>query len=412
MTPPTPSRSRRAAALALAALTAVTIGAGAGTAARADATSTGARAGASGVAPGPRGKIVSIRPLTNSAALPSAARNWYVTYVSEGAAGTAITVSGTVAVPRTPPPPGGWPVISWAHGTTGTADVCAPSADTPAGPVHDYMSVTSATLDAWVARGFAVVQTDYEGLGTPGEHPYMNGRSAANTVLDMVRAARKADRRIGRDWFAAGHSQGGHAALFSAALSAAAKSARKDVNLSGAVAIAPGGWAQSTIAPYIQTGQPQAAAAVAFLPTMLIGAAAADASVEPDALLTPQAAPLLTAARAGCLAQIREVAATIPVDKVFAPGADLGPLTRYLKSQEPVGLTLGVPTLVAQGTADVLVSRPTTDLMVADMCARARKVTYKIYEGADHRAAIARSFDDALSFVNSIRAGKTPQSTC
>ncbi len=407
MTPPSLSRRRRAAALALATLAAVTVTGGARTAAEADAPRAGTAA-ADGVAPGLRGKIVSIRPLTNAAALPSAARNWYVTYVSEGATGKAVTVSGTVAVPRTPPPPGGWPVISWAHGTTGTADVCAPSADTPTGPAHDYVSIAATTLDAWVARGFAVVQTDYEGLGTPGEHPYMNGRSAANTVLDMVRAARRADRRIGRDWFAVGHSQGGHAALFSAV----AEAGRTDVRLRGAVSIAPGGWGLSQTAPYIQSGQPGAEYAVAFLPTLLIGAAAADPSVKPDELLTQEAAPLLTAGRTGCQAQVREVAAGIPVDKVFVPGADLGPLTRYLRSQEPVGLTLRVPTLVAQGTADVLVSKATTDLMVADMCAKAGKVTYKVYEGVDHRGAIARSFDDALGFITSIRAGKTPASTC
>jgi hypothetical protein len=38
-----------------------------------------------------------------------------------------------------------------------------------------------------------VVQTDYEGLGTPGTHPYLNGPSEGRRVLDMVRAARRLD---------------------------------------------------------------------------------------------------------------------------------------------------------------------------------------------------------------------------
>ncbi|MEV7006887.1 lipase family protein [Streptosporangium sp. NPDC051022] len=414
MHPPTnPPRRRRAVALALAALAAVTVTATTGTAGAASADAGPSAApvpapAAKTAVHGPRGSLLSVRPLTGAAALPSAARNRLVTYVSEDARGRPIAVSGTVSLPRTRPPAGGWPVISWAHGTTGTADVCAPSADTPAGPVHDYLSLMDRTLDAWVARGFAVVQTDYEGLGTPGEHPYMNGRSAANTVLDMVRAARGLDHGVGRDWFAIGHSQGGHAALFSAAT----ENTRRDVRLLGAVAIAPGGMGLSQTAPYIQAGGPGAQAALAFLPTLLIGASAADPAVVPDALLTPEAKPLLTAGRTGCLAQIREVAATIPVNNVFAQGADLGPLTRYLQTQEPAGIAVRVPTLVAQGTDDALVSKQSTDHLVGTMCAKAKKVDYRVYQGADHRAAVAASFGDALEFVNALRAGRTPASTC
>ncbi len=416
-----PRRSRRAITLALATLAAATVTVTAGTAgtAGADSAFTGASTGAftdasaagpaaSDVPRGRRGKLLTVRPLTGAAALPSAGRNWLVTYVSEDATGKPIAVSGTVSLPKTAPPAGGWPVISWAHGTTGTADVCAPSADTPTGPVHDYLSLMDRTRDAWVARGFAVVQTDYEGLGTPGEHPYMNGRSGANTVLDMVRAARNVDHRVGRGWFAIGHSQGGHAALFAAA----AQDTRRDVKLLGAVAIAPGGMGLSQTAPYIQAGGPGAQAALAFLPTLLIGASAAEPAVVPDALLTAEAKPLLTAARQGCLAQIREVAATIPVNTVFAPGADLGPLTRYLRTQEPTGIAVRVPTLVAQGTDDTLVTKQSTDYLVGTMCAKAKKVSYRVYPGADHRAAVAASFDDALTFVNTLRSGGTPTGTC
>lgn len=358
--------------------------------------------------PGVRGAVLSVRSLTGSQALPGASRNLLVTYVSKGVAGRAVKVTGTVALPKGRPPAGGWPVISWAHGTTGTADVCAPSRNTPGGPANDYISIANTTLDRWVANGFAVVQTDYEGLGTPGEHPYMNGAGAADTVIDMVRAAREVDRRIGRDWFAAGHSQGGHASLFTAV----AQNATGDVRLRGVVSIAPGGWGLSQVAPYILSGAPGAEQAIAFLPPLLIGAAAADKAVKPDRLLTPEAAPLLATARTGCLAQIRETATRIPADKVFAQGADLAPLTAYLKSQEPVGLEAKVPVLVAQGTADTLTPKASTDRIVSDLCAKAPKVTYRVYDGVDHRGAIAASFDDALAFVQLIRSGRAPATTC
>ena len=57
-----------------------------------------------------------------------------VLYSSRTPQGAKTAVSGTVSVPRGKPPKGGWPVISWAHGTTGVADTCAPSRDSATSP--------------------------------------------------------------------------------------------------------------------------------------------------------------------------------------------------------------------------------------------------------------------------------------
>lgn len=367
-----------------------------------------ASAGPKDVPPGQRGRVVSDRPLTTSAALPSAASNRLVTYTSQGVGGKKIKVSGTVSTPRGKAPRGGWPVISWAHGTTGTADLCAPSADTPDGPVHDYVSITAAYLDRWVSRGYAVVQTDYEGLGTPGGHPYMNGESAANTVVDIVHAARALDRRIGRDWFAIGHSQGGQAALYAAA----AKPRTGQLKLKGTVAVAPGGYGLSQTVDYIQSQLPGAEYALAFLPTLITGAEAADPAIVPEEMLTDAASDtLLKAGRTECTAKHRELALTFPLDQVFRPGADLTPLTAYLRSQDPVDLDLRVPTQVVQGTADVLVGKPTTDALVGELCERG-DIAYDVYAGADHRGVLSTSFEDSFAFVEDLRHGRTPRDTC
>ena len=76
-------------------------------------------------------------------------------------------------------------------------------------------------LNLWVKRGWAVVKTDYEGLGTPGPHPYLAGASAARGTIDIVTAARHLHPGIGRRWAVMGHYQGGHAALFTASLAPA-----------------------------------------------------------------------------------------------------------------------------------------------------------------------------------------------
>ncbi|SEC15452.1 alpha/beta hydrolase family protein [Rhodococcus koreensis] len=345
------------------------------------------------------GQLLSARSVDDGPALPSAGRNEVITYASQDGNGDPVVVSGTVSIPRTPAPEGGYPVISWAHGTTGVADACAPSADFAGGPAHSYLSGVNASLDDWVAKGYAVVSTDYQGLGTPGIHPYINGDTEANAVVDIVRAARDVDPAVGSTWFVIGHSQGGQAALFTAAQ---AGERAPELHLGGAVAIAPGNGLDQT-PQYFRSGVPGIEAAEAFLPLILLGAQAADPAIDPSALLTEQAQPLLTAARTGCIDDIRKVP-PVPAGQVFRPDADLGPLTEYLGRQEPSRVHVQVPTLVAQSSGDLVVSKPSTDLMVKTLQDNGNELTYRTYEGADHRGTIGASQQDAQDFVAGILA--------
>ena len=127
----------------------------------------------------------------------------------------------------------------------------------------------------------------------------------------------------------------------------------------------------------------------------------------PEELLTDEAAAtLLKAGRTECTAKHREIALTFPLDKVFRPGADLTPLTEYLRSQDPVRLGLRVPSQVVQGTADVLVSKATTDLLVDALRTNgsAGSLDYEIYPGADHRSVLDASFEDSFEFTESLRS--------
>ena len=118
---------------------------------------------------GPRGSVIWTRPLDGTMALPSAAKNILVLYRSVGGKGESVAVSGTISIPQGAPPRGGWPVITWTHGTTGLAPVCAPSRDTEKGPEHDYIAVIRTLLDSFVKKGYVIVASDYAGLGTPGD---------------------------------------------------------------------------------------------------------------------------------------------------------------------------------------------------------------------------------------------------
>ena len=346
------------------------------------------------------GQLLSSRAVADGPALPSAGRNEVITYASQDGNGDPVVVSGTVSIPRTPAPEGGYPVISWAHGTTGVADACAPSADFAGGPAHGYLSGVDASLDDWVAKGYAVVSTDYQGLGTPGIHPYINGDTETNAVVDIVRAARAMDPAVGSTWFVIGHSQGGQAALFTAAQGG---ERAPELHLGGAVAIAPGNGLDQT-PQYFRSGVPGIEAAEAFLPLILLGAQAADPAIDPSALLTERAQPLLTVARTGCIDDIRKVP-PVPAGQVFRPDADLGPLTEYLARQEPSRVHVQVPTLVAQSSGDLVVSESSTDLMVKTLQDNGNELTYRTYEGADHRGTIGASQKDAQDFVAGILAG-------
>ncbi|RDI32300.1 secretory lipase [Rhodococcus sp. AG1013] len=370
--------------------------------------SSNSSAEADGAATLEPGQLLSSQQLRGAPVLPSAARSELITYVSQNAQGDPVVVSGTVSIPKTAAPDGGWPVLSWAHGTTGVSDICAPSADSDDGLAHDYLGVVDETLDRYVADGYVVVQTDYVGMGTPGGHPYMDGGTEANAVVDIVRASRDLDDSISNQWYAMGHSQGGHATLFTAAQGA---ERAPELDLRGAVAIAPGNGTSQTPA-YLASGNPAVAPALAFLPLILLGAEAADPSIDADSYVTPTSKALLTAARNGCVAQIRDVIPSVPVDQAFAPGADMDKLIGYLKKQEPAQLKLSVPTMILQGTADTLVAEPGSKALAKALCDSGSTVGYKTYEGADHRAAVADSFGDAEQFFQQLQAGGTPAGTC
>ena len=127
---------------------------------------------------GPHGTPVWQRKLTGPAVLKGAKSNTLLLYRSTAVDGSTVAVSGDVAIPKGRAPKGGWPVISWAHGTVGIADACAPS------KVGTQANYDSPLLNRWLKAGYAVVRTDYEGLGTPGVHPFLVGTSEVS--LDGV----------------------------------------------------------------------------------------------------------------------------------------------------------------------------------------------------------------------------------
>lgn len=159
-------------------------------------------------------------------------RIWRVLYTSQNALGKPIAVSGAIyRSARFGLPAAKRPLVAYALGSQGTGDRCAPSRRIENGGVQDFLLI-NILLD----RGYDVVVSDYEGLGTPGDHAYAVNLSAAKSVLDIIRAARgfaAAGISPAAPTLVYGYSQGGGAAAMTAELQ---PQYAPDVPLRGAVA--------------------------------------------------------------------------------------------------------------------------------------------------------------------------------
>lgn len=125
---------------------------------------------------------------------------------TSGTDGRATEVSGTVVVPGGPAPAGGWPIVSFGHGTTGVLNNCGPS---------EYVNLLGSApiVAALVLNGYAVTMTDYQGLGLNDEyHPYLDSKTFGYNMIDAVRAARNFRPSLSTRWAAYGVSLGGMAA--------------------------------------------------------------------------------------------------------------------------------------------------------------------------------------------------------
>jgi fermentation-respiration switch protein FrsA (DUF1100 family) len=342
---------------------------------------------------GSHGTPVWQRKLSGKSVLKSAASNRLLLYRSQSVAGKAIVVSGTVAVPKGKAPKAGWPVISWAHATVGIADACAPSR---AGSRGDY---DIPLLNRWLKAGYAVVRTDYEGLGTPGPHPFLIGVSEGRGVLDMVRAARKLDSSIGKRVVITGHSQGGQAALFAGSL---AKKWTPELTLRGTLAFAPVSHISEQGSLLSTQTQPSGLSGLAAM--IVRGIDIAQPNLNIQSMLSDQAKALYPQLDEKCLDGLDKpdsFGGVAPAN-LFRPDANLAPVIAALSSDDdPESLTIRGPVLIEQGTADTTVFPAFTEQLTTELKGRGVDVTEKTYEDVNHGGAVTdkASANDATKWI-------------
>lgn len=317
------------------------------------------------------GLPVEVEPLPAALQLAGTGRAWRVQYLSTAWNGKPTVVSGTLTVPAGSPPPGGWPVVSYAHGFGGTADQCAPSNLGPS----PWERALDETL---LAGGYAIAATDYDGIGTPGESSVVNGPSEAYAVIDAVRAARFL-APVSKSWVSVGYSLGGHAALWSGRL---ADSYAPSLRHVGTIALASFVQFPLQLATE-QIADPDAPLTPGSLYSALTGPVT-DPGFDASQWFTPQGLQYVDLARTECIGQLAADVATVTNGQVFKdPAAAAAEFAKLLDPQDvPIG-RYPEPVRMAHGTAD-LVPAQASAITAAELAAAGTDVTYEPVAGADH----------------------------
>ncbi len=322
-----------------------------------------------------------------------------VMYKSKSIRGQDIAVTGLIAIPDTPAPAGGYKVLDWAHGTAGIADQCAPSLD-PAGQIP--------SANAFLDKGWVIVATDYEGLGTPGRHPYIVGNSEARGVIDIVRAARNQYADIGNDYVVWGHSQGGHAAMF--ALHDADAWA-PELHLVGVVAGAPPSQL-GLVYDFLKTSPYKY---YLLMVAAAINAAYGDAAAPVADVLNSQGQSKLPLVDQGCTGYLAQQTAGLDVQSLMAQQPDgsynptqnptWGPL---IAAQDPANFTTPAPEplLIIHGGNDEQIPTASSQLLAGQLCTTGQNVERWMYPGQSHAGVIGPSFGDMIAWMAARFAGE------
>ena len=356
--------------------------------------------------PGTPGRLLRQEPVPSELMLASASQGLRLLYTStDGLDGkTPITGSGDVYFPRGEAPPGGWPVIAWAHGTTGIADVCAPSWTGRTQRDADYLS-------AWLAQGYVVVATDYQGLGTPGGHPYLAVKPEAFSMLDSVRAARREFPELSNAVVLVGQSQGAHAVLSASLL---AKDYAPDLNVKGVVATGVPGmppFLPETTAPQIPTPRLEGGIFPSIFLLLLVANETMTPPFDSSAAVTERARSALAAVKTGCefIQAARDAGLTVDNELRIRPEEVLARAAAVIRYPT---VRFDHPVFVGTGLADTVTSPEGQYNFVTAACRAGSRVEMHYYAGLDHGGTVNPSLMDSVPFVKSAFAGQPFAGNC
>lgn len=327
-----------------------------------------------------------------------------IMYQSETLNGSLVPASAYILWPYLPRKMhDGYPIVSWAHATTGIFAECGPS------HVRNLWYHFMVPF-ALVQQGYVVVAPDYQGLGvgkdakgTSIPHPYVAAPSQANDVFYAVQAAQSAFSELSKRFVVVGHSQGGGVAW-----GVAQRQATRPVDgYLGAVAGSP-------VTNFISQLD-MATGGVAFLSSLLVrGRQSFYPDFDIGTVLTAEGIKRFTLAEdiQGCNPVFSEL---LNNDSLIQPDY------QHLPRIEAFGNATGVngrdfagPLLVVQGGADEVVLAAITDESVNKTCDLFpyHELEYQRYEGATHIPAMYAAQRNWLDWVEDRFEGKDVEKRC
>jgi acetyl esterase/lipase len=348
------------------------------------------------------GSIVRVWPLEGGG--PGNSEAFRILYRSTGLNGELIEVSGAIYWNPGPAPAGGRNVIAWAHPTSGVVEACAPSL------MPDNAGLIWGLADI-LAKGYVMVATDYPGLGTPGPHPYLIGISEARAVLDSVRAARNLPHTGASNRFAVwGHSQGGHAALYTGQLAA---SYAPELKLVGVAAAAPATYLAELFDAdrHTPTGKE--------LTAMALYAWSKLYKIPPSTLVEPRAVGPFERMAHDCIESLPEFKAITDAEKPLesmkflkADPTETEPWRSIMLKNTPGQAPAGAPVFIAQGTADTTVPPSITNRFAEALCKHGTRVHFILLNGVSHTFAAKQSVGQALAWIGDRFRGAPAPTEC
>lgn len=335
------------------------------------------------------GRLLKAEPFERG--IPKGARAWRILYTTMRGDGSPALASGIVVAKGRG---GARPVILWAHGTTGVEPGCGRSL---LKEPHQFVPA----MDQLLEEGWVYVASDHIGLGAEGAHPYLIGPDEARGELDAVRAARLIqglsldDRTV--VW---GHSQGGHAALWTAI---EAPTYAPDVPISGAAAIAP-----ASDLPALVTRSMETPFGKLVLSYTTVAYSRAYPDVSFDAYVQPGARWLVQDMASRCTAGLETLfsiaeGSLLSGKSMFAQSPVEGPFGEHLRANS-ADRDIAVPVMIMQGANDDIVWPDIQAAFVERRCAAGQVIDYRTYPDRDHISVVATDSPLTADIVEWTRA--------
>jgi len=317
-----------------------------------------------------------------------------ILYHSRSATGDDVAASGVVLTPSEgKPPAGGWPVIAWAHGADGVGRACAPSLMRNLG--HGPF------LSMYVNLGYAVVATDYAGLGSNFRNAFLDAQSNSTDVIGSISAARTAVPQLARKWIVMGEDDGSLAAV----AVAEKQSEIRDAGFLGSIAISGLADAKDL---YVKSSQEPSSSMFASL---AYGVKTVYPKFQVTDMLTEKGRVLYQQIDQSC--GEAPAIGQLPPAEILKPGWENNEFVRQYFMRNSLGQTRASGAiLVINASADRAVPVTVTAPVIARLCNQGDRVQWEKYTDLDPGRVIGDSARDQITWIEARFAGRSAPTNC